>query len=57
LFFSPLLPEGQYAKAWYGKGNALRLLGKYEEAKDSFERAHELDPKLAVPTFITSKPN
>ena len=33
------------ANAWYNKGNALRELGRYEEALRCFDKALEIDPK------------
>jgi tetratricopeptide (TPR) repeat protein len=35
--------------AWYNKGNALRALGRTDEARDAYARAHALDPSLVAP--------
>ena len=32
--------------AWYNKGNALRSLGRIDEARTAYTRAVELDPTL-----------
>jgi tetratricopeptide (TPR) repeat protein len=42
--------------AWYNKGNALRSLGRIEEAKTAFARAAELDPTLIPPDLATVTP-
>lgn len=33
------------ADAWIGKGNALRYLGKWDEARDAYNEAIEIDPQ------------
>ncbi len=40
-----LLPSS--AQAWYGKGNALRLLNCFEESIKSYQQALVLDPNVA----------
>jgi len=40
--------------AWYNKGDALRHLGKIDEAQRAFAQAHALDPTLLPPTDMTS---
>jgi len=40
--------------AWYNKGDALRHLGKVDEAVSAFTQAHALDPTLLPPTDMTS---
>jgi tetratricopeptide (TPR) repeat protein len=35
--------------AWYNKGNALRSLGRLDEAKTAFAKAYELDKSLVPP--------
>lgn len=42
--------------AWYNKGNALRSLGRSEEAKSAYARAAELDPTLVPPDMATVTP-
>ena len=38
--------------AWYNKGDALRHLGRADEAKAAFARAQALDPTLTPPKDI-----
>lgn len=38
-----------HSVAWYNKGNALRALGKCDEAKTAYAQAARLDPSLAPP--------
>ena len=45
-----------YAPAHFHLGLALRQQGKLEEAKQEFEKAAALDPKL-IPPLDTKKPN
>jgi tetratricopeptide (TPR) repeat protein len=33
-----------YAAAWYGKGNVLGKMGKYEDALSSYSKSIEIDP-------------
>jgi tetratricopeptide (TPR) repeat protein len=40
--------------AWYNKGDALRHLGRFDEATAAFARAQALDPTLLPPTDTTS---
>ncbi len=42
----------ELANAHYNKGNALRKLDKFEEAIDSFKRAHTLQPR--EPVFLNN---
>lgn len=35
--------------AWYNKGNALRALGKIEEAQEAYDQAYALDNSLLPP--------
>jgi tetratricopeptide (TPR) repeat protein len=35
--------------AWYNKGNALRSLGRLDEAKTAYAKAYELDKSLVPP--------
>jgi len=46
--------------AWYNKGDALRHLGRIDEAKVAFARAEALDPTLLPPkdmnAFVTPVP-
>jgi tetratricopeptide (TPR) repeat protein len=42
--------------AWYNKGNALRSLGRIDEARTAFTRAAELDPSLIPPDLSTVTP-
>jgi tetratricopeptide (TPR) repeat protein len=42
--------------AWYNKGNALRSLGRIEEAKTAFAKAYELDNSLVPPDLATVTP-
>ena len=37
----------QYARAHYGRGNALGVLGRYEEALVDYTRAIEINPQDA----------
>ena len=39
--------------AWYNKGDALRHLGRFDEAKTAFARAQALDPTLLPPKDLT----
>ena len=39
--------------AWYNKGDALRHLGRVDEAKTAFARAQALDPTLIPPKDLT----
>jgi len=39
--------------AWYNKGDALRHLGRVDEAKAAFARAQALDPTLLPPGDLT----
>ena len=39
--------------AWYNKGDALRHLGRTDEAKTAFARAQALDPTLLPPKDLT----
>jgi tetratricopeptide (TPR) repeat protein len=39
--------------AWYNKGDALRHLGRFEEANAAFARAQALDPTLLPPKDLT----
>ncbi|HZK71138.1 MAG TPA: tetratricopeptide repeat protein [Clostridia bacterium] len=34
----------QDADAWFGKGNALENMGKYEEATKTYRKAMEIEP-------------
>jgi tetratricopeptide (TPR) repeat protein len=45
-----------HAIAWYNKGDALRHLGRMDEAKTAFEKAQALDPTLIPPATKTSLP-
>jgi tetratricopeptide (TPR) repeat protein len=38
-----------HSVAWYNKGNALRSLGRLDEAKTAFAKAYELDTSLVPP--------
>jgi len=40
--------------AWYNKGDALRHLGRVDEAKTAFARAQALDPTLLPPNDMTA---
>lgn len=42
-----------HAIAWYNKGDALRNLGRTDEARAAFERAQELDSTLIPPPDLT----
>jgi tetratricopeptide (TPR) repeat protein len=42
--------------AWYNKGNALRSLGRTDEARTAYARAAELDPTLIPPDLATVTP-
>ncbi len=42
--------------AWYNKGNALRSLGRIDEARTAYEKAAELDPTLIPPDLSTITP-
>lgn len=37
-----------YAMAWNNKGIALGRLGRHEEAKEVFVKAHEIDPTIML---------
>ena len=39
--------------AWYNKGNALRSLGRIDEARTAYEKAAQLDPALTPPDLAT----
>ena len=39
-----LARDGQYAQAWFNRGNACRIQGKLPDAQACFERACEIDP-------------
>ncbi len=39
--------------AWYNKGDALRHLGRFDEAKTAFAQAQLLDPTLQPPKDLT----
>jgi tetratricopeptide (TPR) repeat protein len=39
--------------AWYNKGDALRHLGRFDEAKAAFAQAQALDPTLMPPKDLT----
>jgi tetratricopeptide (TPR) repeat protein len=43
-----------HAIAWYNKGDALRYLGRVDEAKTAFARAQALDPTLIPPKDLTA---
>ena len=38
-----------HSVAWYNKGNALRSLGRLDEAKTAYAKAYDLDPSLVPP--------
>jgi tetratricopeptide (TPR) repeat protein len=38
-----------YSVAYFNKGNALKNLGRMDEARAAYARAHELDPALVSP--------
>lgn len=40
---------GTFSVAYFNKGNALRNLGRTDEAKVAYTKAHELDPTLVSP--------
>jgi tetratricopeptide (TPR) repeat protein len=40
--------------AWYNKGDALRHLGRIDEAKLAFAHAQDLDPALVPPSGMTT---
>ena len=42
--------------AWYNKGNALRSLGRIDEARNAYARAAELDPTLIPPGLAKATP-
>jgi tetratricopeptide (TPR) repeat protein len=42
--------------AWYNKGNALRSLGRIDEARNAYARAAELDPTLIPPDLAKATP-
>lgn len=42
--------------AWYNRGNALKALGRLEEAKESYARAYALDSTLVPPVIIMDTP-
>jgi tetratricopeptide (TPR) repeat protein len=37
--------------AWYNKGNALRALGRIDEARTAYANANALDPTLVAPAL------
>jgi tetratricopeptide (TPR) repeat protein len=39
--------------AWYNKGNALRSLGRVDDAKTAYAKAYDLDPSLVPPDLST----
>jgi tetratricopeptide (TPR) repeat protein len=39
--------------AWYNKGNALRSLGRIDEARTAYTKAAQLDPALTPPDLAT----
>jgi tetratricopeptide (TPR) repeat protein len=41
--------------AWYGRGNALDELGKYNEAIKSYNKAIEIDANIPYRLFIVAK--
>lgn len=50
-----------HAIAWFNKGNALRSLGRLDEAKTAYAQAYALDkslvpPDLSQPTIIPTTP-
>lgn len=45
-----------HAAAYYNKGDALRHLGKTEEAREAFSRAHALDNTFLPPEDIDPAP-
>jgi tetratricopeptide (TPR) repeat protein len=40
--------------AWYNKGDALRHLGRFDEATAAFAQAQALDPELLPPKDTTT---
>jgi len=42
-----------FAAAYYSKADALLALGRIDEAKDNYAKAHELDPTLVTPDLST----
>jgi tetratricopeptide (TPR) repeat protein len=42
-----------HSVAWFNKGNALRALGRCEEAGTAYDRAADLDPSLVPPDLTT----
>ncbi|MDP2796267.1 MAG: tetratricopeptide repeat protein [Methanoregula sp.] len=42
-----------HAIAWYNKGDALRHIGRIDEAKTAFARAQALDPTLIPPKDLS----
>lgn len=42
--------------AWFNKGNALRSLGRIDEARTAYSKAAELDPTLIPPDLATVTP-
>jgi tetratricopeptide (TPR) repeat protein len=38
-----------FSVAYFNKGNALKNLGRTDEAKDAYTKAHEFDPTLVSP--------
>ena len=41
-----------YAAAYYSKGDALRALGRMNEAADAYSRAYKLDSSLVPPVMV-----
>lgn len=44
-----------YAAAYYSKGDALRALGRMNEAADAYARAYKLDPTLVPPVTVSGQ--
>ena len=44
-----------YAAAYYSKGDALRALGRVNEAADAYTQAYSLDSSLVPPSMVTDK--
>lgn len=42
--------------AWYNKGNALKNLGRIDEARDAYDKAYALDNTLVPPVMETTRP-